>query len=263
MSSIHCLLNVVLICALAALSPTAGAAIPDILTRQIHIAFGYTPSTVVVNFLTPTSPLTSVVEYGLSPSALNVTVPASFHSFTDGGALRTNRTVHSATLAPLSPSTRFHYRVTTSNATSSYSSEPLSFRTPSATVGVAAATPLRIGLLGDWGLVNGSATHSSLQRLVDRDALDLLIHVGDISYNLERDNGNVGDAFMAREQSVVGRLPYAVAPGNHEGAYNFRHFVERFSRPSEESGSHSPMYYSFKSAPHTARTPSTHHAGSH
>ena len=35
-----------------------------------------------------------------------------------------------------------------------------------------------------------------LQREVERHAFDLIIHVGDIGYDLHTDNGTVGDIFM-------------------------------------------------------------------
>ena len=52
-------------------------------------------------------------------------------------------------------------------------------------------------------------------------------------------NGTVGDSFMRREQSVMSRVPYQVAPGNHEAAYNFSNFRERFAMPNRAS--HSPV----------------------
>ena len=167
------------------LLPSLHSAAPiDISPQQIHLALGYEPTTFLLNYVTPSLPLTSTVSYGLSPSQLNVSLKADFHVFTDGGSLHTNRTMHAVTLPSLVPATRYHYRVTTGNSSGEYHSPVLSFRTVATNVGKAGGEALRIGLLGDWGWVNGTQTHHSLERLVDRQALDLLVHVGDISYNL-------------------------------------------------------------------------------
>ena len=66
---------------------------------------------------------------------------------------------------------------------------------------------------------------------------------------MDDENGTRGDAFMQREEEVVARVPYMVAVGNHEAAYNFSHYRERFSMPNEASGSPTPLYSSFNVGP--------------
>ena len=75
--------------------------------------------------------------------------------------------------------------------------------------------------------------------------MDLLIHVGDLAYNMDDGEGARGDEFMQREQLVISSIPYMVAPGNHEQAQNFTHYRNRFHMPHNESGSPTPLYYSF------------------
>jgi len=220
----------------------------DIVPQQIHLSLGYTPATVTVSWVSWTEPDLAFVQYGAA-GALDRTVAAHFHTFVDGGEQRTQRTMYTATIHGLKGGARYEYRVTAVNGTGNFTSQPLIFRAILADIATGADKPLRVGLLGDWGLDNGNSTHNSLQRLVDREQLDLIVHVGDISYNLATDNGRIGDAFMVREQSVAGRVPYQVAPGNHEGAYNFSHYRERFAMPNEASGSPSNMYSSFNVGP--------------
>ena len=43
-----------------------------------------------------------------------------------------------------------------------------------------------------------------------------LIHAGDLAYNLDSDQGRVGDRFMQQIEPISAHLPYMVAPGNHE-----------------------------------------------
>ena len=232
---------------LAFAAAAAGAA--DVRPQQIHISLGHTPTSLTFDWVSWTEPTSAHVAYGFAANSLNRTVAASFHTFVDGGALHLSRTMYNASVHGLQPGRHYFYQVAAVNATGQYVSAVLDFYTVPADVGTGANNPLRIGLLGDWGLVNGTQTHNSLQRLVDQHGLDLLVHVGDISYNLATDNGRVGDAFMVREQSVVGRLPYMVAPGNHEGAYNFSHYRQRFSMPNAASGSKSNFYSSWNVGP--------------
>ena len=243
--------GLVALCFLPALclSAVASAAAVDIVPQQVHLSLGYSSTSITFQWVSWSSPSSAHVSYGLSSSSLSTTVPAGFHVFVDGGAAALHRTMYNASVHGLQSGQRYYYQVTAVNSTGQYNSTVLDFHTVPAHVGTGATNPLRVGLLGDWGLVTGNATHDSLKRLIDRQGLDLLVHVGDISYNLATDNGRVGDAFMVREQSVAGRVPYAVAVGNHEGAYNFSHYRERFAMPNEASGSPSNYYSSFNVGP--------------
>ena len=167
-------------------SVSAQPSLVDIVPQQVHISLGYTPSTVVVQWVTWAPPDTATVHYGLSPSpspspspsALNLTAPSSYHTFTDGDAARWNRTVHSATLGRLLPSRTYAYRISTSNSSGTYTSAVYTFDTISATAGSSGGEPIRAAMIGDWGLVNGQQTHDSLARLAKSGRMDLLIHVG-------------------------------------------------------------------------------------
>lgn len=285
MNAVRFVCRIAALCFLPALclSAAAPSATVDIIPQQVHIALGHVSTSITFSWVSWTSPSSAHVSYGTAASSLNLTVPAHFHVFVDGGKERLHRTMYTASVHDLQPGQRYFYQVTAANATGAYNSTLLDFHTVHSDVGSGANNPLRIGLLGDWGLINGTDTHNSLERLVDRNGLDLIVHVGDISYNLATDNGRVGDAFMVREQSVAGRVPYQVAPGNHEGAYNFSHYRsahshcscpqfqptfsqfhcltstlsasfavcarERFWMPNEASGSPSNMYSSFNVGP--------------
>lgn len=53
-------------------------------------------------------------------------------------------------------------------------------------------------------------------------------HIGDFAYNFDTDNGTVGDRFMIDITPLASHVPYMVSLGNHESAYNFSHYTERF-----------------------------------
>ena len=251
MNSFQVLRGLVALCFLPALclSAVAPSAPVDVIPQQVHISLGHVSTSITFQWVSWSSPSSAHVSYGSAASSLDSTVAAHFHTFVDGGSEKLARTMYNASVQNLKAGQHYYYQVTASNATGSYNSTVLDFHIVPTHIGSGVNNPLRIGLLGDWGLINGTETHNSLQRLIDRDGLDLLVHVGDISYNLATNNGRVGDAFMVREQSVAGRVPYQVAVGNHEGAYNFSHYRQRFAMPHEASGSPSNLYSSFNVGP--------------
>ncbi|XP_065882437.1 acid phosphatase type 7-like [Dysidea avara] len=53
--------------------------------------------------------------------------------------------------------------------------------------------------------------------------------------------GKVGDDFMNEIQDIATKVPYMTAPGNHEKAYNFSHYINRFAMP----GGQANYYYSW------------------
>lgn len=64
--------------------------------------------------------------------------------------------------------------------------------------------------------------------------------------------GQVGDAFMNQIQPIAGYLPYMTCVGNHEQAYNFSNYVNRFSMPrldSDSVGGDNNHFYSINIGP--------------
>lgn len=65
----------------------------------------------------------------------------------------------------------------------------------------------------------GNENAQSLARLQEetqRSMYDAIIHVGDFAYDMNTDDGEVGDQFMNQIQSVAAYAPYMVCAGNHE-----------------------------------------------
>ncbi|GMI10339.1 hypothetical protein TrLO_g9868 [Triparma laevis f. longispina] len=77
------------------------------------------------------------------------------------------------------------------------------------------------------GSDNAQILHS-VQTEVQEDNFDMILHVGDFAYNMDNDNGRNGDVFMKNIQPMAAHLPYVVDAGNHEVAYDFSHYTERF-----------------------------------
>lgn len=70
-----------------------------------------------------------------------------------------------------------------------------------------------------------------LQEEAQRGSLDMIWHVGDMAYNMATDNARYGDSFMRQIEPTAAYIPYQVAVGNHEAAYNFSNYRARFTMP--------------------------------
>lgn len=75
----------------------------------------------------------------------------------------------------------------------------------------------RLIIYGDMG-VKGAATFNYIRNEVKRGLADAIIHVGDFAYNMENNNGDVGDAFLRMLEPIASQVPYMTAVGNHEQA---------------------------------------------
>jgi len=60
---------------------------------------------------------------------------------------------------------------------------------------------------------------------------------------VDTDNAARGDDFMNDIQSIAAYVPYMTCPGNHESAYNFSNYINRFSMPANDN-----LYFSFNVA---------------
>lgn len=61
----------------------------------------------------------------------------------------------------------------------------------------------------------------SIPRLIEevkQEKVDVIMHIGDLGYDLDTNNSYTGDAFMRMIQPIAARVPYQTCPGNHEFA---------------------------------------------
>lgn len=122
-------------------------------------------------------------------------------------------------------------------------SKKYSFNTMKSLVGTN-AEKLSLAVYGDFGFANSQ----SLEKLIDfqtRGLYDAVLHIGDMAYNLDTDNGVIGDNFMNKIQPFASKVPYMTCPGNHESADNFTQYRLRYNMPGAQSGSGNNLYYSF------------------
>ena len=208
---------------------------PDNTPEQVHIAIGDRPSMMTVTWATLTPTPGSRVEYGTGPGQLNMTASSQARTYTDGGWVGV---IQQATMTGLQPGTTYYYRV--NGGATAPSVGPFRFSTIRADAGSEAA-PLRIVQIGDMDFdVMGKGTVAAVTALVEKGLVDVVLHVGDIGY---ADGYEAHwDAFFRRIEPIASRVPYMVAPGNHEFWFNFSSYKTRFSMPSRVHTLN--MYYS-------------------
>lgn len=74
-----------------------------------------------------------------------------------------------------------------------------------------------LAIYGDLGNENAQ----SLPRLQEETQLgmyDAILHIGDFAYDMDSNEGTVGDEFMRQIETIAAYVPYMVVPGNHEVA---------------------------------------------
>lgn len=74
-----------------------------------------------------------------------------------------------------------------------------------------------MAIFGDLGNYNGRSI-PKLQEDSQKGLYDVLLHVGDLAYDMDSDNARVGDNFMRQMEPVAAYTPYMVCVGNHEEA---------------------------------------------
>eukprot|EP00755_Sulcionema_specki_P007987 Sspe_Gene.5761::Locus_1913_Transcript_1_1_Confidence_1.000_Length_1870::g.5761::m.5761 len=107
--------------------------------------------------------------------------------------------------------------------------------------------PYRHILMGDMGAAcaftlckacNASSTvcdaaackgNTTVGMVSEVESADMFLHVGDFAYDLDGDDGRVGDQFMRNIEQLAAYVPYMVSHGNHEdSAAKLAHYIERF-----------------------------------
>jgi hypothetical protein len=182
----------------------------------VHVAYGSDPCTeMTVMWSTRAAVNKTVVAAG--PAAGEPALPLLFTGeqipFSDVGNVQT---LHRVTMVGLQPGTRYAYQVGDGG---DHVSAEFQFSTQPAAGSGWLPT---LAIYGDMGVTaNGQATMPWLLEDALSGNLDVVVHIGDMAYNLDSAGGLVGDAFMLQIQPLAASVPYHMAPGNHETATDF------------------------------------------
>ncbi|KAH9612788.1 hypothetical protein KSS87_013642 [Heliosperma pusillum] len=177
----------------------------------------------------------------------------------------TSGIIHHVKLHGLEPETKYYYKCGDSSI--SAMSEEHSFVTlplPSPNV-----YPRRIAFVGDLGLTHNSTT--TIDHVSQNDP-SLIVMVGDLTYanqyvttggkaascySCAFPDSPIRESYQPRwdgwgrfMEPLISRIPMMVIEGNHEiepqaAGQKFKSYLTRFAAPSDESGSHTKLYYSF------------------
>ncbi|KAH9397162.1 Acid phosphatase type 7 [Tyrophagus putrescentiae] len=190
--------------------------------EQIHLSLGGNPHQRVLTWTTFNRTSRSTVWYGTE--RLNKVAYGDHGTlFTDGGPEKRSMYIHRVYLNDLEPNTTYKYHVGSELGWS----ELFLFRTfPDGY-----QWSPRFAVYGDLGNDNAQAM-GRLQMEAQNGQYDFVWHLGDFAYNLEDDNAKVGDEFMRQIEPIAAYVPYLVTPGNHEEAYNFSNYDNRFTMHS-------------------------------
>jgi hypothetical protein len=221
------------------------------LAPGVRLSLGSAPGTLSVTWQTDASLQHPTLSYGKSPDSLESVVAADLRVLPnlDTTAAIREVFVFNSTMKVDFGATVF-YRVSGDNRTFN-----MTQRTPQ---GIRA--PATFALFGDLGIKEQEGANYTLARLLEHHArrdFDMVLHVGDIAYDLRDNGGRTGDEFTANLEPISSQLPYQVCPGNHERdcpqgeacddpAYtNYR---ARFRMPNPTDAhldaSHQPMWWS-------------------
>lgn len=225
----------VLLC--ACLQATIVLGVLNTQPEQVHISYGQTPSEMIVTWTTFDPTNTSTVEYG--KFKLDTAKTGYVTKFVDGGSSARVLWIHRVVLTNLVPGTEYVYHCGSVDGWSAVywftSKQNGTDWSP------------RLVVYGDLGNYNAQSL-PRIQEEVQKGMYDALLHVGDMAYNLDSENAAIGDEFMRQIETIAAYLPYQVCVGNHENAYNFSNYVNRFSMMNQE-GEINNHFYSFDIGP--------------
>ncbi|KAI1283046.1 Phosphoenolpyruvate phosphatase [Halotydeus destructor] len=175
----------------------------------------------VVSWATVDNPAESSVQYGLDPDVLERLVMGTRRQLNTLGRVEY---FHEAVLVKLEAKTKYFYRV----GSKDYRSQVFNFTSYPSDDDVSWSPSFAI--FGDMGTVNAKSLPSIMRSM---DTYDMIIHLGDIAYDLFSFQGRTGDEYMRMIEPLAAHVPYTVLPGNHEYlpaiGDNGRNFQARFA----------------------------------
>lgn len=199
--------------------------------NQIHMAQGVTPESMVISWVTNSSTPKSTVRYGSTPKNLDNIAEGSStnyeYYYEEYGNYRSG-SIHHVYLNNLKPSTVYYYQC--GDFSLEAASGVLMFKTLPK---VGDKRPISFGLVGDLGQTSDS--EKTVQHLLENNRLEMILHVGDLSY-ADCDQSR-WDSYGEMIQTLSSERPWMVGPGNHEIEFNvdgsmFLAFEERYKMPA-------------------------------
>lgn len=217
--------------------------------EQVHISWTENEGEMRVTWVT-FYPISSVVSYRpilCNSPALWTYLDGSFTEFDQGDTLEIIQYINTAVIKDLDPSCFYEYSVGNyvfwseiflfNGRTADYS-EPFD------------TTEVNLIVLGDWGTGDlGKYTLNLLGEEAKLRDFDAVLHIGDIAYDLNDQEGEIGNIWLNMVEHIAGNYAYMTNPGNHESPNNFTHYSNRFKMPINEANQGTSWFYSFDYGP--------------
>jgi hypothetical protein len=220
-----------------------------VLPQQIHLSWTERPNEMRVTWVTYYA-LSSTVAYrellcpNSSDSGNFKYIQGSYKIFNEGEKYDRFQNIHTAVITGIRPVCFYEYYV----LNWIFSSETFVFsgRTPDTKSASDLDKPVRMIVFGDWGIgALGQYTNHLLGEEAKMRNFDAILHIGDVAYDLEHRDGEVGDEYLRMIQHIAAEYPYMIIPGNHENFNNFTHLKERFHMPVNEANQGTNSCFSF------------------
>jgi predicted MPP superfamily phosphohydrolase len=98
----------------------------------------------------------------------------------------------------------------------------------------------KVAYFGDW---SETADAKLSVNYLKENSYNAILNLGDIAYDLHKENGEVGNKFMEFIKPVTQKTPFMLIAGNHESYDGFNDYMKRFTLPNKEDSKN--LYYSF------------------
>uniref|UniRef100_A0A646QDP2 Purple acid phosphatase n=1 Tax=Hemiscolopendra marginata TaxID=943146 RepID=A0A646QDP2_9MYRI len=213
-----------------------GTDVVSLQPQQIHLSYGANEKEIIVTWITFQPTNQSLVEYGRK--FLTDVVEGNSTVFEDGGTEHRTMFIHRVRLQNLKTGKKYIY-----HCGSNYGWSALfSFKTRAS----GSDWSPNLAVFGDLGNQNAQSL-PRLQKEAQIGLFDAVLHIGDFAYDMDIDNARVGDEFMRQIEPIAAYVPYMTCVGNHENAYNFSNYANRFSMPTEDGINN--FFYSWNIGP--------------
>ena len=214
--------------------------------EQVHLSLGRYESDMIVSWVilskeTPTSTV-EVAEHG-THSNQPMTFQGSGYCFDAGKITGRYVNINHAKLTGLKHGTTYDYRIHSRLNGQQHTSKWFTFKT----LNQFNFSP-KIAFFGNMGLYNNEmASLDLLKKMASNRDMNVVVHIGDMAYNLDTYEGKRGDEFMNAVQPIASKIPYQVVAGDHENEkdFSYRQYNNRFKMIDRKSGKTNNFFYSF------------------
>ncbi|KAG9156507.1 hypothetical protein Leryth_027075 [Lithospermum erythrorhizon] len=215
--------------------------------QQVHITQGdYDGKAVIISWVTPDQPGSSLVQYGLSDGNYASKAKGSFRNYTFGDYK--SGFIHQCYLDGLEYDKKYYYKIGEGDAARSFW-----FQMPPKINPDASYT---FGIIGDLGQTYNSL--STLKHYMHSGGQTVLF-VGDLSYADRYQYHDVGvrwDSWGRFTEQSTAYQPWIWSAGNHEIEFMpymgevipFKSYLNRYPTPYMASKSNSPLWYAIRRA---------------